>query len=164
MSASDFIALIALAVSFLSAWSSYCTYRHTVRTREEDFQIAFLREKYEFLERVEKARKGFDCLEKIIKSLLEKVSDLPESTCKQLESDASQLCYDLKHLQGCLRQACSIWEEAYELNQRGLARQKPHFLALIEADEEFARVAQMRCDRVEELVAKVNAEIALSSI
>ena len=161
MEASNFIAAIALVVSLLSAWISYRAYRHSVRVREEESQIAFSREKSEFLVRIDKARKCFDRLEYRIKSLLEKTDSLPENPRTSLANEISQLREDLKYLEGCQRQAWSLWDETYEMSQSGLAHHKPRFLGLIEDDERFASDAQVRCDRIEETITKAGTKITM---
>ena len=147
MDVSDFIAAIALVISFLSAWVSYRAYRYSVRVKEQESNLAFSREKSEFLVRIDKARKSFHRLEHRLNGLLYRINRGADDARQALAVDAEMLNSDLSYLEGCQRQAWSLWEEAYEMSQSGLAHHKPRFLGLIEDDEQFASEAQMRCDR-----------------
>ena len=60
-----------------------------------------------------------------------------------------QLGADRDYLQGCLRQAWSLWDETYDMNEGGLAHHKPRHLSLIEDDETFATEALARADQAE---------------
>ncbi|MBS7458662.1 hypothetical protein [Coralloluteibacterium stylophorae] len=161
MNASDFIAAIALVVSLLSAWISYRAHRHSVRMKEDESNLAFSREKSEFLVRIDKARKSFDHLEHRLKGLLDRIGHGADDTRKALAAEAEQLKSDLSYLEGCQRQAWSLWEETYEMGQSGLAHHKPRFLGLIEDDEQFASEAQVRCGRTEEAIDKAETKLTM---
>ena len=88
----------------------------------------------------------------------------PEKSRASLTSEVEQLKSDLKYLEGCKRQAWSLWDETYEMNQSGLAHHKPRFLKFIEDDEQFARDAQTRCDRTEESMAKAATKIVMFTL
>ena len=161
MDASDFIAVFALVVSFLSAWISYRAYLHSVRVREQESHLAFSREKSEFLMRIEKAKKRFDRLEHRLETLLNMANRLPDGERANLAMETEQLRADLKYLIGCQRQASSLWDEAYEMSQSGLAHHKPRFLGLIEDDEQFADEALARCDRTEGAIKKAGTNMTV---
>ena len=161
MDASDLIAAFALVVSLLSAWISYRAYRYTIRMREEELQLTFSREKSEFLVRIDRARKTFDKLEQRLKSLLGTIDCESGSARMVLANEAEKLRADLKYLEGCQRQAWSLWDETYEMRQSGLAHHKPRFLGLIEDDEHFASESQLRCDRIEEAITKAGAKLTM---
>ncbi|WP_242164977.1 hypothetical protein [Lysobacter sp. M15] len=161
MDASDLIAAFALVVSLLSAWISYRAYRYTVRTREEELQLTFSREKSEFLVRIDKARKTFDRLEQRLKALLGAIDRGSDDEVAVLADEAERLRADLKYLEGCQRQAWSLWEETYEMSQSGFAHHKPRFLGLIEDDEHFASESQLRCDRAEEAITKAGTKLTM---
>ena len=164
METSDVIAALALAVSLLSGWISYRAYRHTVRVSEEESRLAFSREKSEFLVRIDRARATFDRLGHRLESLMTAIDRAPEKSRASLTSEVEQLKSDLKYLEGCKRQAWSLWDETYEMNQSGLAHHKPRFLKFIEDDEQFARDAQTRCDRTEESMAKAATKIVMFTL
>jgi hypothetical protein len=155
MEESDFIAASALAVSLLSALISYRAHRHAVRTREVEAQLSFSREKSEFLVRVDRARKTFDRLEYGIKRLIGAIYQTSESERNTLVDGIRQLEADLNYLEGCQRQAWSLWDEAFDMSQSGLAHHKPRFIGLIEDDEQFADEAKKRCDLAEERINRV---------
>lgn len=154
MDTSDFIAAFALVVSLLSVWISYRAYRHSVRVKEEETRLAFSREKSEFLVRIDRASKSFDRLEQRLKGQLRKIDSVPEAERSALADEVDQLRSDLVYLEGCKRQACSLWDETYEMGQSGLAHHKPRFLGLIEDDEQFANDALVRCNQIEEAGTK----------
>jgi hypothetical protein len=149
MNTSDAIAVIALAISALSAWISYMAYLHSVRAKEEGLRLTFSRQKSEFLVRIEKARKTFDALEERLKRQLTKIEAAPEEACVALATHVSALVSDLKYVERCQKQAWSLWDETYEMNQSGFAHHGPRFLGLIEDDEKFACEANSRCNSVE---------------
>ena len=164
METSNVIAALALAVSLLSVWISYRAYRHSVRASEEESRLAFSREKSEFLVRIDKARVTFDRLGHRLESLMAAIDRASDKASASLPEEVEQLKSDLKYLEGCKRQAWSLWDETYEMSQSGLAHHKPRFLKLIEDDEQFAHDAQIRCDRTEESMAKAATKIVMFTL
>lgn len=156
MGTSNLIAATALIVSMLSAWVSYLAYRYSTHVKQEESDLALSREKSEFLVRVEKAIKTYDRLEKRLNNQLSRIDSASETVCSGLTNEIEQLMRDLKHLEGCQRQAWSLWNEACEMDQPGLAHHKPNFLGLIEDDEQFTRDAMHRCDRIDEALTKAS--------
>ncbi|MCF7223417.1 hypothetical protein [Marilutibacter chinensis] len=156
--------MAALAISLLSGWISYRAHRHSVRVGEEESRLAFSREKSEFLVRIDKARATFDRLGDRLEGLLNAMDRASDKSRASLTDEAEQLKSDLKYLEGCKRQAWSLWDETYEMNQSGLAHHKPRFLKLIEDDEQFASDAQLRCDRTEEAMAKAATKIVMFTL
>lgn len=148
MTASDLIAIIALAVSILSAWTSFAAYRHTVRVREAESRLALSRERSEFLVRIDKARGTFDRLQTQLEAALSRIEAADVVLRDSLAEPAARLVADLRYLAGCQRQAWSLWEETYEMGVDGLAHHKPRFLKLIEDDEQFAQESMARCEHV----------------
>ncbi len=154
MDASDLIAAFALVVSLLSAWVSYRAYRHSLRVKAEEARLTFSREKSEFLVRIDRARKCFDRLEQRIRGQLSRIESASDSAKLALAAEAEQLGADLAYLEGCQRQAWSLWDETYEMGQSGMAHHKPRFLGLIEDDEEFVNGALARCERIEKTITQ----------
>lgn len=164
METSDVIAALALTVSLLSGWISYRAYLHSVRESEEESRLAFSHGRSEFLVRIDKARATFDRLEHRLQSLMTAIDRASDKARASLADEVEQLKSDLKYLEGCKRQAWSLWDETYAMNQSGLAHHKPRFLKLIEDDEQFARDAQIRCDRAEESIAKAATKIVMFTL
>ncbi|WBE26078.1 hypothetical protein [Denitrificimonas caeni] len=161
MDTSDFISVLALAVSLLSAWISYRAYRYSVRVKEAESSLAFSRDKAEFLVRIDKARKYFDRLENRLKELLDRIIYGAEDIKRALVAEEQQLKSDLAYLEGCQRQVWSLTDEVYEMEQSALAHHKPRFLRLIEDDELFVSEANGRCDRAEELINKAEKNFTM---
>lgn len=161
MDPSNVIAAFALVVSLLSAWISYRAHRYSVRIKEEESRLAFSREKSEFLARIDRARKIFERLEQRVKEQLSRIDSAPESKRSTLVGEANRLKSDLAHLEGCQRQAWSLWDETYEIGQSGLADHKPRFLRLIEEDEQFAHDALARCDEIAETITKAEKSVTM---
>jgi len=86
--------------------------------------------------RIEKAQSRFKKLESALIEVMKS-----DSLIEEFEPD-------LEYLEGCQRQAYSLWDETYVMGQNGFAFHKPRFLKLIEKDEEFARKVMRKLERV----------------
>jgi len=104
--------------------------------------------------RIDWARKSFDRLEQRLRRQLSRIESAPERARLALAAEAKQLGADLAYLEGCQRQAWSLWDETYEMGQSGMAHHKPRLLGLIEDDEQFADGALARCERIEEAITQ----------
>lgn len=138
MEFSNVIAIVALVVSVISVWISYKAHRYSIDSKRSEIRRRFAREKSEFLVRIEKSQKLFERLDHQLKVLIQKIETTSQSLKASLTEEIDQLNSDLSYLEGCRRQAWSLWEETYEMKQDGFARHQPRFLKLIEDDEEFA--------------------------
>lgn len=152
MEFSDVVAVLALMISVASGLISFKAYQYTVDTKESETRRSFIREKSELLVRIDKAQKLFDQLECQLTSLIQRIDSSSDSERNSLNKKIDELNSDLSFLEGCRRQAWSLWDEIYEMNQDGFAHHKPRFLKLIEDDEEFAREASQRLTLVEDVL------------
>jgi hypothetical protein len=156
MGSSDVIATIALVVSAASGWVSWLAFRHGVRAKNEERRMAFARQKSEFLVRIDKARKTFDALASRLDAVIARLQSLSPIGA----ADLRRLQADRDYVEGCKRQAWSLWEEAYEMSEGGLAHHGPRYLGLIEDDEDFARRSDARCAALEARLASTAARSA----
>lgn len=149
MTFSDALAAIALLVSIASAVFSYMAHRETTRTNERESRREFDRERSEFLVRIERSQRLFDRTWHRITSLLTLINAQPDAVKSSLDNEVDQLTKDKNHLDGCLRQANSLWHENFDMSHDGLAYHKPRHLGLLEDDEEFSARALERADDAE---------------
>ena len=149
MEPSIIISAFALLVSVFSAWVSYRTHRRTVDSSERTSRLRLSREKSEFLVRIEASRKRFERARQRISWLLTQIDGQEEAVRVSLNAVKAQLASDETYLHGCIRQASALWDETYEMSQEGLAHHKPHHLALIEDDDDFAAKALDRAGEAE---------------
>lgn len=152
MEFSDILASTALVISIVSAWLSHKAHRESTQFSESEARREFVRERSEFLIRIERSTKLFERSEERIKSLLASFEKHPKSAVSCLDETVKQLKDDLDYLQGCLRQSRSLWEENFEISHNGLALHKAQHMALLEEDEKFAAEAMKRADLAEESV------------
>ena len=150
MEFSNVIAIFALVVSVISAWISYKAHRYSIDSKRSEMHRRFAREKSEFLVRIEKAQKLFERLDYQLKVLIQKIETTSQSVKASLTEEVRQLNSDLSYLDGCRRQAWSLWEETYEMKQDGFAHHQPRFLKLIEDDEEFADKSIQKLQTIED--------------
>ena len=92
----------------------------------------------------------FERLDHQLKILIKKIETTSQSVKASLTEEINQLNSDLSYLEGCRRQAWSLWEETYEMKQDGFAHHQPRFLKLIEDDEEFAHKSIQKSQVVED--------------
>lgn len=144
MDTSDVIASLSLAISLVTACGTYLAYRKSVRERQRDFQIALSREQSELMVRIERARDLFDHVHGDLQRVISSVEGLTDAHREPLRQMLDQLLSDLRHLEGCQRQANALWHEVYDMQLTGLAHHKPRFLKLIEDDEAHAAKATAR--------------------
>ena len=146
MTVSDALAAIALLVSIASAVFSYKAHRETIRSNERESRREFNRERSEFLVRIERSQKLFDRASHRIASLLTLIDTQPNAVKSSLNNEIDQLKRDKDYLEGCMRQANSLWHENFETSHDGIAYHKPRHLDLLENDEEFAASALEHAD------------------
>ena len=149
MTVSDALAAIALLVSIASAVFSYKAHRETTRTNERESRREFDRERSEFLVRIEKSQKLFDRVSHRIASLLAQIDSQPDAVKSSLNNEVDQLRRDKDYLEGCMRQANSLWHENFDMSHDGLAYHKPRHLGLLENDQEFSAKALERAAAAE---------------
>jgi len=135
-----------------SAWISFKAHRCTIETKVSETRRSFEREKIEFLVRIDKVQKLVEKLECQLKNLIKRIDSAPDSVRKPLNKKVAELNSDLHFLEGCRRQAWSLWDETYEMSQGGFAHHMHQFLKLIEDDEDFARQASQRLTLVEDVL------------
>ena len=150
MELSDALATAALIISIASAWLSYKAHRESTLFTEREAQREFSRERSEFLIRIERSIKMFEHVEARIRAILASIDGERASVQSSMREVAQQLKGDLDYLQGCLRQARSLWDENFEMSHDGFAHHKPRHLALLESDESFAQEAMDRADKAAE--------------
>ena len=153
MGISEAIALSALFISIISVWISYKAYLYSKKSNEAELDRNFSREKSEFLVRIEKAQKLFERFEQELAAEIERLNEEPDLVKSSLGIRTDKLISMQNSLEGCRRQALTLWEETYEMDQNGFAYHKPRFLKLIEDDEEFVKQAR------EELKSATEASI-----
>lgn len=143
---SGIVAILALIVSMISTWMAYRAHRHSRDSKQDELQLAFSRERSEFMVRIDRATKFFDRHERRTKSLLAHIESLPPHEQPAMADALAQLRDDLTYLERCQRQAWSLWGEVYDLSPSGLAHHKPRFLALLEDDEKIIIERELRSD------------------
>jgi hypothetical protein len=156
MEFSDVLATIALIVSMGSAWLSYRAHRESTEFTEREARREFSRERSEFLIRIERSTKLFERAQARIEAILARIESESASAQSSVDEMVQQLKSDLEHLQGCLRQSRSLWDENFDMSHDGFAHHKPRHLALLEDDDRFAQEAMRRADRAEESLGLSN--------
>ena len=143
---SGIVSILALIFSMISTWIAYRAHRDSRESRQDELQLAFSRERSEFLVRIDRATKLFDHHKRRSEGLLAHIDSWPLHEQPAMADAVAQLRGELRYLEGCQRQVGSLRDEVYHLSLSGLAHHKPRFLALIEDDEKIVSERALRSE------------------
>ena len=148
MDASDLIAVIALAVSFASAYVSYKAFNHSVKVHDLETTLAFERDKSELLMHVETSRSHFAAAQREIENVRYVFEHEPLAVQQALSSYHDLFTNFLPKLVQAERQASILWNEIYEWRDKSgrsaFAHHTPRFRSLIDNDKVVHDMA-VRC-------------------
>ena len=148
MSATDFVAILALVVSLGSAYISFRAHRHSVDVHELETSLAFERDKSELLSYIEQSRRHFSDAISEIERVKFVLGHEPSQVQIALSSYENLFTEFLPKLVGAERQANTLWSEIYDWRDKSgrgaFAHHSPRHRALV-ADDKFVYDMAMIC-------------------
>lgn len=141
----DLVAWVALVFSGLSIlvaiWSAFVSHkslRHSKDSYKDKQEIAFERERSEFLEHINDDRRRFEAAQHAIEELKTEFEALPDGARMKLGDLSLVFIEYLPTIQGFTRQANSLWYEVAEWKKStgiyALVHHQPQFKTLLRND------------------------------